>query len=166
MESTMSKNWQRALLCVLALAACVVGVAIAQQVLPNQQRTVTQDEPPGAPLTTQTAFCQTSTGGAQANTITVAALAGKTIYITGFEISGDGATGQSVIAVTLGFGGTTVANYSFNVVAGATSVNPPLAVEYTFPLVAPTVGTSCVLTVPSFGTGNTSASVTLHGFYE
>lgn len=162
----MSKTWQRVVLALLAIVTCVATVAIAQQVLPNQQRVVGQTDPPGYALTTQTAFCQTSTGGAQANTITVAGLAGKTIYVTGFEITGSGATAASDIAITLASGGTTQANYTLPVIAGATLIETPLIVEFTTPVSGLAVGNNAVLTVPSFGSGNTAASVTLHGYYE
>jgi hypothetical protein len=156
-----------AVIALAVMVGCLVCVpSPAAPVTPGQQTAVTQVEPPGAPNTLQTAFCQTSTGAAAAQTITVAALAGKQIYVTGFEVTGTGATGAVNVVITIAFGGTTVANYDMEVVAGATTNQPNLIVEFTHPLVAPTPGTSCVFTVPTFGAGNTQASATIHGFYE
>lgn len=154
-------------ICLVAIAGMMVATSLpAQQVTPQQQNLPVQVQAPGNPLTLQTAFCQTSTGAAAAQTITVAALAGKSIYVTGFEITGTGATGASNIVITLAFGGTTVANYNMEIVAGATTNQPVLFVEFTQPIVSPTVGTNCVLTVPSFGAGNTQASAVIHGYYQ
>lgn len=158
----------------IALAIALVAIAgmmvassgPAQQVTPQQQNLPVQVQAPGNPLTLQTAFTQTSTGAAAANTITVAALAGKTIYVTGFEITGDGSTAGTPITITLAFGGTTVGNYSLTPGAIATLAQVTVAFEFSAPIVSPTVGTNCVLTVPSFGAGNTAASATIHGYYQ
>lgn len=162
----MSKWRMRLGLAALLTVLAVVGISWSQGVGPQQQVNPVQLNPPGNVLTLQSAFCQTSTGGAAANTITVPALAGKSIFVTGFEISGLGATSASNITITLAFGGVTVADYQLEIVAGATTTEPFLSVEYAEPIVSPGIGTNCVLTVPSFGTGNTAASVVLHGFYQ
>lgn len=110
----------------------------------------------------QTTVAGSSTGGAQANTVTIAGTAGKITYISGFEVTGAGATGASVITVTLAVGGVTH-NFSVAIPAGAAVGVTPLIVEYSVPLPS-TIGGNAVLTVPSFGAGNTNASANLHGY--
>lgn len=148
----------------LLFALGIVGFVAAQQVFPTQQTQPVQVQPPGNPNTLQTAWCSTSTGGAQANTITEAAVVGKTHYATGFEITGLGATSQTSVTVTLASGGTTIGNWTVNVPAGATTSITPLVVEFELPIAGLSPGTSMVLTVPTFGSGNTAASATFHGF--
>lgn len=157
---------------VLALAAgvCIALLCVSdisgQGVQPGQQVNPVQVNPAGNPLTLQTAWTQTATGAATATTVTQAASAGKTNYCTGFEITGLGATGASGIAVTLSSGGTTIANYTFAVPAGVTVGCTPLVVTFNPPLVGLAAGQNMILTVPSFGAGNTAASVTMHGFTQ
>lgn len=152
----------------LALAALVAVFSWgeSQQITQQTQNLPVQIQAPGNPFTLQTAWTQTSTGGAQANTVTQAASAGKTNYCTGFEITGSGATAAVNVTVTLASGGTTVANYTFVVPAGATLQATPLIVEYPAPIVGLAPGQSMVLTVATFGAGNTGASVTMHGYTQ
>lgn len=82
--------------------------------------------------------------------------------VTGFEIVGTGATGASTILATLSNmqpGGTLT--YPVGIPAGVTTqVNQ----TFSFPgglLSQP--GVAVVLTVPSFGAGNTNAACNLHG---
>lgn len=113
-----------------------------------------------APGTVVTA---SSTGGAQANTVSLAAAASKTTYITGFVVTGLGATAAgSVAIVTTGL--TTNLNFTLPVPAGVTVGVAPLIVEFPHPLPASAVNTAIGLTVGSFGTGNTAASVAAYGF--
>ena len=156
------------LLAIAALVGALFAIPpmAAQQVTPTTQVLPVQINPAGQPLTLQTAWTVTSTGGAQANTCTQAASAGKTNYCTGFEVTGSGATAASAITVTLASGGTTVANYTVTVPAGATAATPNLIVTFNPPLVGLAPGQNMVLTVPSFGAGNTNASATLHGFTQ
>jgi hypothetical protein len=148
------------------IALCVIPHAISGPVNPGAQALETQLTPAGHANTTQTAFVQTSTGAAAANTITVAGLSGKNIFVTGFEITGDGSTAGTPITITLAFGGTTVGNYSLTPGAIATLATVQEDIEFTVPVTSGAPGGNCVLTVPSFGSGNTAASVTIHGFYQ
>lgn len=101
--------------------------------------------------------------GAAAATATLPGAAGKTTWITGFEVTGAGATAASVITVTL-TAGTTVKHYLIAVPAGATTSITPLIVEFTKPVPATAQNTAITVAVPSFGAGNTSACVTAHGY--
>ena len=162
------------LLCMVVFVACVLASytvfsssTAAQQAVQTAPPSAVVTFQPGSPGSLQIPFIlSTDSGGAAVATVTVPALGGKQIYITGWEVMGDGATGQSVIAITLGWGGTVFATYRYNVVAGVTTVQPNLFVEYVIPVTAGSPGQNCVLTVPSFGAGNTASSAVLHGYYQ
>jgi hypothetical protein len=122
--------------------------------------------PPGAGGLTQTQLNASATNAATAQTATLTGAASVTTYITGFEVTGSGATAASVIQVTVTgtLGGTL--QYTMAIPAGATVGVTPLVVEYTQPIASSAVNTSIVVNVPSFGTGNTNASVVAHGFRQ
>ena len=113
-----------------------------------------------------------SSGNVAAATANVAlpAVSGKMNYITGFEITGLGATSQAVITVTLvglnsGSGTTSTMTYLMNIPAtSATTAISPLMVSFEVPMAAYAVNTAITLNVPSFGTGNTNAASCIHGF--
>lgn len=105
-----------------------------------------------------------SSTAAGAVAATLAAAAGVTTYITGFEVTGAGATAASVVAVTVTglVGGT--ATYFVAVPAGASAALPALVVEFTRPIPASAVNTAIVVSVPSLGAGNVASAVVAHGF--
>lgn len=97
-------------------------------------------------------------------TATLGAVAGKTNYISGFEITGAGATaGSAVVATIVGTLGGTL-SYIIAVPTGATVGVLPLVVEFSPPLPASAVNTAIVVSAPSFGAGNTNAAVVAHGY--
>ena len=108
----------------------------------------------------------TATSGSVAASSAVATLAGtagKTTYITGFTITGLGATAaSSVLAAITGI--TTTLDYIVAVPAGATLGITPINVQFRDPIPATAANTAVVVTVPSFGTGNTAACVSATGF--
>lgn len=105
-----------------------------------------------------------STGAAAALTATLTGAAGKFTYITGFEITGGGATAASIILVTVtGVQGGTQ-NYYIVIPAGVNVSITPLIIHFPAPLKASTLGANIVVNVPSFGAGNTSAAVAAHGY--
>ncbi len=108
---------------------------------------------------------QAATGAAGAITATLAAVAGRRTYISGFVVDGLGATAASVIEVTItGLLGGTM-RYKLSIPAGATvALASPLRVEFSRPLPASADNTAIVVNVPSFGTGNTSSIAHAHGF--
>jgi hypothetical protein len=123
-------------------------------------------QPAGGPNTQQTQVTSSSTGGAQANNCTLAAVAGKTNYVTGFEVTGSGATGASVLSITLTGTISGTLNFTLAIPAGVTAGVTPLNVEFAQPIAASGVNQAITLNVPSFGAGNTNASAVLHGFNQ
>ena len=111
--------------------------------------------------TTTVSANQQGTGAASAIVLTVPAQAGKTNQVSGFQVTGGGATAASVITVTLAGvqGGTQT--FDIAVPAGAAAGITPLEVTFNPPLVASGPNTAIVLTVPSFGAGNTNSAAEL-----
>lgn len=104
-----------------------------------------------------------SSGGAQANNCTLTSAAGKTMYITGFMVTGAGATSASVITVTITGTISGTLNYSLAIPAGATAAVTPLGQTFAVPIAASATNTNIVVNVPSFGAGNTNASASAYG---
>lgn len=97
-------------------------------------------------------------------TSTLPAAPGLTTYLTGFEVTGAGATAASVVVVTVTgvLGGTK--RYDVVVPAGATTSITPLIIEFTRPIPASAPNTAIIVTLPAFGAGNTNVALTAHGF--
>lgn len=97
-------------------------------------------------------------------TATMAAVAGKTNYVTGFSVTGTGATVALGVLATL----TGVINgplsYAYAAVGGAALSNAPLIVSFPTPIPASAVNTPVSLSLPALGLGNTIAVATLHGY--
>jgi hypothetical protein len=107
--------------------------------------------------------------GNVANASAVATLTGSattTVYCTGFEVTGAGATAGLPVIVTVAglLGGTRSYIYVFE--AGVLVGNKPLAVQYAPPLPASAVNTAIVVTCPAGGAGNTNNAVVAHGFHK
>jgi hypothetical protein len=101
---------------------------------------------------------------AAAATATLTSRAGYVASLTGFEVTGAGATGASIIAVTVtGLAGGTL-TWNLVIPAGATTSINPLVVQFAYPLRASAANTNIVVSAPSFGAGNTNACTTAHGF--
>lgn len=108
-----------------------------------------------------------SSSGNVANAAAVAtlpAVAGKTTYITGFEVTGAGATAAAVVGVTVAGVISGTMTYTHAAVAGATALNPQLLVRFGIPIPASAVNTAIVVTVPALGAGNTNSTVVAHGY--
>lgn len=95
---------------------------------------------------------------------TLTGAAAKTTYITGFQVTGSGATAALPVSVTVTglLGGT--ATYAYTAVAGATLANQPLIVSFNPPLPASAVNTNIVVTCPTLGAGNTKNTVNAQGY--
>ena len=110
-----------------------------------------------------------SNTAASANNITFAAIAGRTFYLTGFQVTGLGATGASAIQVTLsGTKGSGTPTWTLNIPAGVTLAISPFPLQVSFGEKGwPGSGqnVAVVVNVPSFGAGNTTANVTAWGYY-
>lgn len=91
-------------------------------------------------------------------------VAAVTNYVTGFTITGAGATGASNVIATLAglLGGT--ASYIVTAPAGATVAIQRIEVTFPQPIPASAANIAIVLTLPALGAGNTHAAVVMHGF--
>lgn len=97
-------------------------------------------------------------------TATIAAVAGKLNYITGWDVDGGGATAASVVDCTVtGLAGGTE-HRSLPVPATVTVGLTPIRVRYPHPLPASAVNVAIVASCPSLGAGNTNTTVNLYGF--
>jgi hypothetical protein len=121
---------------------------------------------PGGTLLAPIPVTSSASNGNTSNAATLAALATRTTYLTGFECTASGSTvGLDVnVTVTGTISGTL--NYTFNFPAGALVGATPLVVEFSTPIPSSAVNTAIVVTLPAGGAGNTNASVTAHGFYQ
>ena len=112
----------------------------------------------------------------QSNAASLAATSAKTNYITGFDLSGGGATAASVIEVTvtgLASGAGTTLKYEVAIAAGVTApafgtaaTNAVYSIRFPQPLPASATNTAITVTCPSFGAGNTNASVCVYGYQK
>ena len=115
-------------------------------------------------------------GAAQSNAASLAATSAKTNYITGFDLSGGGAPAASVIEVTvtgLASGAGTTLKYEVAIAAGVTApafgtaaTNAVYSIRFPQPLPASATNTAITVTCPSFGAGNTNASVCVYGYQK
>lgn len=108
-----------------------------------------------------------ASSGTAANVASVATLpgvAGKTTYLTGFEVTAGGATAGAVVDVTV-TGGAAVLHYAFTIPTGAAVPANPLIVEFTDPIPSAAPNTAIVVSCPAAGAGNTGQSVSAHGYY-
>lgn len=109
----------------------------------------------------------TGSSGNQANAsavATLAAAAGLTTYITGFEVSASGSTAASTVNVTVvgTVGGTLT--YSFTAPAGVNVSSFSLTPSFIPAIPGSAVNTAIVVTCPALGAGNVHATVVAHGF--
>ena len=116
----------------------------------------------GAGITAETAA--SGDVAAATATATLAAAATTTTYLTGFSVTGGGATSASVIACTVTGLITGTLTYDIAVPAGATLGIPVLARSFNPAIPASAVNTTIVVSCPTFGSGNAHASVNAEGF--
>lgn len=97
-------------------------------------------------------------------TATLVAVANKTTYITGFQVTGAGATAGLPVSVTVTglLGGTQT--FTYVAAAGVLVANQPLIVKFDPPLPASAQNTNIVVSCPSLGSGNTNNAVSAQGF--
>jgi len=110
-----------------------------------------------------------ASGAAQTNAPALPAVANKTNYLEGFDITGGGATAASIIEVSVtGLAGGTI-KYELNILAGVTgpmNAQGGFSVRFPEPLPGSALNTAITVSCPSFGSGNTNASVVAYGFYK
>lgn len=97
-------------------------------------------------------------------TATLAGAAGQTTYISGFEVTGAGATAGAVVNVTVTGTISGTLTYTYTAATGATVPNQPLIVQFAPPIPASAVNTAIVVSCPSLGAGNTNNTVVAHGY--
>lgn len=120
------------------------------------------------PLPTSATATSASSGNvANASAVaTLAAVADKTNYLSGFTLTAGGATaGACVNATVTGLlGGTKT--YTFCTPTGAAAAATPLSVGFVPPLPASAVNTAIVVTLPALGAGNTNAAANAQGYVK
>jgi len=97
---------------------------------------------------------------------TLPAVAGKTNFLTGFTVSGAGATAALPVIVTVTgvLGGTL--SYVYVAAVGVLAANQPLNMRFNPPLQAAAANTAIVVSCPSLGLGNTHNSTVANGFAQ
>jgi hypothetical protein len=133
------------------------GAAVA---LDAKGNTTISPVPAGATLTTQSS-------GNVANATAAATLTGavgKTTYITGFSVTGSGATVGLPVSVTITglLGGTATFTYTASV--GALVPNTPLVEKFIPPMPSSTTNTNIVVSCPALGAGNTNNTTVVTGY--
>ncbi len=109
----------------------------------------------------------TASSGNVANgaaTATLTSVSGKTTYITGFQITGAGATVALVVTPTVvgTIGGTL--SYTLAAIAGALLSNQPLVVKYDPAVPASAHDVDIVVSCPALGLGATNNTVAAQGY--
>ncbi len=142
--------------------------AVTPQIMPLLQQLASTDTikvqvaalPTGAtPVTNSSGNVANATA-----TATLPAAAGVFTWLSGFQLTGAGATGASVVLVTVtGVVGGTL-TYALVVPAGATTSIVPLTPAFQPALRSSAVNTPIVVSATPFGAGNTNAAVTAQGY--
>jgi hypothetical protein len=132
-------------------------------VLAARLRAVTVNVPSN-PVKTQVV---TASGAAQSNAATLNGVSGQYTYLEGFDITGSGATAATVVEVST-TGLTNNLKFEVPVAAGVNApfiANVPVySVRFPTPIPSSATNTNITVTLPSFGSGNTNASITVYGF--
>lgn len=110
-------------------------------------------------------LADSATGAAAAISATLAAAAGARTSISGFVVTGGGATAGSVVVVTV-TGPAVTLSFDVAVPAGVLLGIAALVVTFLIPIPASADNTAIVVAVPSLGAGNTSAAVTAWGIRQ
>lgn len=110
----------------------------------------------------------TASSGNAANAIATATLAasagGRTTYITGFEVTGSGATAALAVTVTITNTITGTLSYTYVFSLGVAVANQPLIVEFSKAIPGTGPNTAIVVTCPASGAGGTNNTVVAHGY--
>lgn len=108
--------------------------------------------------------CSTGNVANATSTCTMPATTGKTTYVTGFDITGSGATVGAAVTCTLTNTNSGTISYTYVITAGALLVNTPLIRSFTPPLKGTAANTAPVLSCPAGGTGNTNMTLNAYGY--
>lgn len=98
-------------------------------------------------------------------TATLPAVANRTNFLSGFDVTAGGSTAGAVVNLTIAglLGGTRT--YAFAAPIGAAVGATPLVVYFDPPLPASAANTAIVVSMPSLGAGNTNACVNAEGYH-
>ena len=96
--------------------------------------------------------------------VTLTSAASKTAYITGFEITGSGATVGGPVTVTITGTITGTMSYTYVAMAGILLANTPLIVTFPKEIPASATATDIVVSCPALGAGNTNNTAVAHGY--
>jgi hypothetical protein len=122
---------------------------------------------PAVPFANGGAANVVATSGNVANAIgtaTLPAVAAKTTYITGFDVTGSGATvGLPVVVTVAGLLGGSI-TYTTTAAVGALVGNTPLSVRFPAPMPASAVNTAITVSCAALGAGSTNNVVNAFGF--
>lgn len=124
--------------------------------------------PDQSPVYSNITYVTASSGTVAAGvaTATIAAVAGKTAYITGFTITSTGSTAAAVVAPTITGLISGTATFAYASVAGVTLANQPLTVPFYPAIPASAPGVAIAVALPSLGAGSTNATVVATGYYQ
>ncbi len=97
---------------------------------------------------------------------TMPAVADKTNYLSGFQLTSAGATAAACVDATVTglLGGTKT--YTYCAPAGAAVGANPLQVDFYPPVPASAVNTAITVTLPALGAGNTNATANIQGYVK
>ena len=107
-----------------------------------------------------------SSGNIAANTCSCSFAADPGImnFLSGFNLTGAGASSATVVSLTVTglLGGTMT--YTVGVPSGANVSIQPLIVQFPEAIMATAANTAITVSVPTFGTGNTNVAVSMYGY--
>lgn len=112
-----------------------------------------------APMLVQSADVANNTAAAA-----LAAVVGKTNYMTGFMINGSGATAALTVVVTVTGLAVGSLNFIYCAAAGVAVMNTPLIINFDKPLPASAPNTAITVSCPALGTGAAHNVATIIGF--
>lgn len=96
---------------------------------------------------------------------TIPAVPGKLNYITGFSVTGTGATvGQAVVITVTGLSGGTI-TFTIASVTGATVANAAFNYEFPAPVPASAINTAIAVSCATLGAGSTNNVTNIFGYY-
>lgn len=95
----------------------------------------------------------------------IPAVAGKLNYITGFSVTGTGATaGQAVVITVTGLAGGTI-TFTHASATGVAVGNTPFNYEFPSPMPASAINTAITVSCASLGAGSTNNVTNVFGYY-
>ena len=111
--------------------------------------------------------CVTGSSGNIANATAAASLpavANKTNYIVGLDVTGSGATAGLPVQVPVTGAASGTMTYTYSAAAGVLVENVPLSIQFQYPIPATATNQAITVSCPALGAGNTSNNVNVYGF--